>query len=500
MPPNNYWKDAISQVSGAAILYILAKLFTKVVGLAFTLVVTHQVGAAGYGIYSYAISLIAVIMLIAPAGSNESLLRFLPEFREMPRKINSIVTLSFTTALGGGCIFGIALFFATPLISQLTLGQPKFIVFLQLTAILVPIRSLIGAVSNTFRALKLIRPQIAVGQLSEPILKLLMTLLAFRLGYSLYGVVIGIIMAGFLTLLIAIATLWYYTDVSLSIDVKAGELKSFYNFSLPISFRNIGSILYSKTDIIMLGWFVSSANIGIYNISVLLATLIALPLTGFNQLFPSFASELYHADQQEELAEINSTLIRWTLIISLFGISFLGVYRTNLLGIFGEDFISAEISLLLLLSGQLSNALTYGSGYFLTVSDHQYTLLINQWAFGLLNVGLNFIGIMAFGIHGAALATASVMALQNITRVAESWYLEGYFPYELAIFRPVVPAISGTLVMLAVQTLLDGYLSVAVGGLLGIVSYGILVYAFGLEQEDIELLEELFMYLKSSSR
>lgn len=486
------WQAAVSQISGGATLYVVARLFSKFVGFAFTLVVTRQIGAAGYGLYSYAISLIAVLMLLAPAGSDKSLLRFLPEFRDDGRRMDSIVGLSFVTATIGGALFGSALFLSAPLISEFTLDEPRFVTFLQLIAILLPIRSLTGTISNTFRALKLIRPQLAVKQIAEPVLKLLVTLFAFWLGYSLYGVVIGVVIGGFLTLLIGVVALWRYTDISLSLAVTVEEFKSYYNFSLPIAVRNVGGILYSKTDIIMLGWFVSSASVGAYSIAVLLATLIALPLTGFNQLFPSFASELYHADEQDELSAINSTLIRWTFTISLFGVAFLAVYRTKVLGVFGEDFLLAELSLLLLLGGQLGNSLAYGSGYFLTVSDHQYVLLINQWTFGLLNVGLNYIGIVTFGLHGAALATASVMVLQNVTRVVESWYLEGYFPYKLGVLRPVFPAIIGVLVMISVRELLGGYTSVVVGGAFGFVSYGILLYIFGMEQEDVVLLRKLY--------
>lgn len=485
------WQATVTQISGGATLFVIARLFSKFVGFAFTLIITRQIGAAGYGLYSYAISLIAMLILLAPVGSDKSLLRFLPEFRDDRRRADTIVSLSFVTAIVGGVLFGSVLLLAAPLISEFTLDEPQFVTFLQLIAILVPIRSLIITTTNTFRALKLIRIQLAVKQIAEPFLKLLVTLFAFWLGYSLYGVVIGVVIGGSLTLAIGIVAILRYTDISLSLAITVEEFKSYYNFSLPIAVKNMGGILYSKTDIIMLGLFVSSASVGVYNIAVLLATLIALPLTGFNQLFPSFASELYNADEQDELSAIHLTLVRWTFTITLFGIGFLAVYRTKVLGVFGEDFQLAELSLLLLLGGQMGNSLGYGSGYFLTVSDHQYVLLINQWTFGLLNVGLNYLGIVTFGIHGAALATASVMALQNFTRIVESWYLEDYYPYDLSVLRPVFPAIIGILVMILVKGLLDGYISVVVGAALGFLSYAILLYHFGLEQEDIALLQEL---------
>lgn len=438
-------------------------------------------------------SLVTVIMLFAPLGANKSLLRFLPEFRNKKRRLNDIVGISFLTAICGGVFSGVILFFLSPYISKLTFGNYQFVLVLQIVAVLIPIRSVLLVLTDTFRALKLIRPQVVMQHIADPIFQLVAVLLAFLFGYSLYGVIGAVVVGTSLSVAVGFIALYYYTEIHPSISGEKAEIVSYFKFSIPITFRDLGGALYSKTDILMLGWFVSSASVGRYNIAVLLATLIALPLSGFNQIFPSFASELYHSNEHEKLSTIQSILIRWTLTISLFTVAFMGVFRIEILSIFGEEFLLAELSFLLLISGQLIDSIAFGSGYYLSASDHQYVLLMNQWFFGGLNVVLNYIGITYFGITGAALATATVISLQNITRIIESWHFENHFPYQINTLKIIPPAMGGLFVMALIQRVLEGYLSVGIGGVLGFVAYSVLLYSFGFEKEDVMLLRKLIL-------
>lgn len=464
------WTRAVSKISGDAVQFMAGNLLSKAIGFVFTLVVTNHIGAGGYGLYSYAISLIGIVVLFAPAGADKSVLRFLPEFSDQRRRANGIVGLSLLTAAVGGLLFGGALFLAAPYIAENTLDSAEFVVVLWIIAALVPIRALTITVENTFRGLKLIRPQIVVQQIGVPVLQLGGVLAAFYLGYAVRGVVAGVVVGTFLALILGLWLLWSQTSVRPSLALQRSELKSYYDFSLPMGVRNAGSALYSKADVLVLGWFASPAVVGAYSVAVLVTTIVSLPLSGFNQIFPSFASELYHADEIDQLRSIHSTLIRWTVTISLFAILFLAIYRIEMLRLFGPEFVIAGVSLVLLLIGQMMDAIAYGSGYFLSVSDHQYPMVANQWVFGVLNLGLNIIAIPALGMVGAALATATSISLQNAARIVEAWYLEGYVPYETSILWQTTPVWGGAAVMAAIQGLLDGVGALVVGGTLGFIA------------------------------
>jgi O-antigen/teichoic acid export membrane protein len=162
-----------------------------------------------------------------------------------------------------------------------------------------------------------------------------------------------------------------------------------------------------------------------------------------------------------------------------------------MLRLFGPEVVIAGVSLVLLLIGQMMDAVAYGSGYFLSVSDHQYTMLANQWVFGVLNLGLNILAIPAFGMVGAALATATSISLQNAARVVEAWYLEGYVPYEASTLWQTVPVWGGAAVMAAVQGLLNGVGALAIGGTLGFIASAIGLALFA-TAEDKAIFGQIF--------
>jgi O-antigen/teichoic acid export membrane protein len=497
MSSQDIWEEAVSEITGGALIFIVGKLFSKAIGYVFTLVVIWMLGASSYGLYSYATSIIGVLMILAPIGADKSLLRFLPEVQEKKGDADGVVSLSLLTAATGGIILGMILYFAAPIISKWTLDDASFVLVLQIISLLLPINSILVAIAHTLRALKLVRLQVGIQQVLRPISKFLIVLVILYFGAEIYGLVVGLVISGFLTVLAGFWLLYNLTDLSVSRPNFDDGLTEYYNFSLPIAFRNVGGMLYSKTDILMLGFFVTSANVGYYNVAILLSTLTVLPLTGLNQIFPAFASELYHSDQMRQLAAIQSTLIRLTLIISLFLVASLAVYRIQVLAIFDREFTIAGIALLLLLFGQLFNALAYGSGYFLTVSDHQYLLMINQWTFGVLNVVLNYIAISELGIVGAALATGIVKATQNTTRIVECWYLESHFPYNRDVLNPFLPIIGTTICMLIVREVIGGTPAIFLGGGFGVLVYAVLLYAFGLTSEDKHLLREFYQQVAS---
>ncbi|ELY97281.1 polysaccharide biosynthesis protein [Natrialba chahannaoensis JCM 10990] len=255
--------------------------------------------------------------------------------------------------------------------------------------------------------------------------------------------------------------------------------------------KDAGDILMNRVDILMVGFFLSSTAVGIYNIAVLLAGILALPLAAFNQLFPPVASRLLSNEKRSELKYLYEVITRWVFIISLIMAISLVTYRFELLSLFGEEFTGGSLVLTLFVLGQLVHSLGGANGYLLMMTDHQYLLAANQWAFGILNFVLNYIFIVEYGFIGAAVATASVFALLNITKTIELWYLEGLFPYSLSFLKPIIAGIFSIIPMHIMGMLLNGIYLVFVGTLIGVLTYIIIIISLGVEEEEKSLIKSL---------
>jgi O-antigen/teichoic acid export membrane protein len=253
----------------------------------------------------------------------------------------------------------------------------------------------------------------------------------------------------------------------------------------------MGSILYNRVDILIVGIFLSGTVVGIYNVSVLVSAMIAIPLLAFNQMFAPIASELYHNGSVRELEDVYATVTRWTFQLSLLPVIGVFVYGQEILAVFGPEFGRGAIVLLLFAIAQLTNCAVGPSGYLLMMTGHQYLNLVNQVGAGIVNVILNVVLILEFGFIGAAVSTATVLTAINGIRVVEIWYLEGFFPYDRTYLKPVFGGAVAGIVMVMVSITLSGFAALVIGGVLGVFGFASILAALGVERAEKELFRTL---------
>ena len=480
--------DIISEGAG---LFLTGKLFNKGVGFFTNFVLTRGLGANLYGIFSYINVLFALVMVFTRLGGDKSVLRYLPEYESDDDTQNSILFLTYATSLVASVAVAGLIFFSAPIISAYTLDEPIFTEVLRVAALVIPFRTLSRLTFATFKSVDRMKFNVITSSGVRPIIRLIFVGIPVVLGYSLYGAVVGLIAAGIVTFLISIGVLLKYTKLGkLSLPDKE-QTKEYYDFSIPLTFNQLGNFLYNRVDILIVGFLLTDAAVGIYNISVLLAGLLVLPLTAFNQMFPPIASKLYHDGDADELESVYRTITRWIFTLSLFPALVVFAFPQEILSIFGPDFVRGRDVLILFAVAQLTNCAVGPSGFLLMMTDHQYLTLLNQLSSGILNAALNVVLILQFGFVGAAVATASVLAGINLLRVTQVWYLEGLQPYDLTYAKPLLAGAVSIAAMFAVGAVLSGYVLLFSGATLGFILFAVVMYLLGFEESEKEMIKKL---------
>jgi len=237
----------------------------------------------------------------------------------------------------------------------------------------------------------------------------------------------------------------------------------------------------------MIGYFIDSAAVGIYDTAYALAAIISLPLLSTNQLFSPIASELYHNGKIEQLENIYTTITKLNLIVTIPASIAFVLYRQDILRVFGESFIEGGLILSLLTFGQLMNNAVGPSAHILLVSGRQDYLALNEWMLGISNALLNLFLIDVYGAIGAAIATATTLMIMNLVRLGEVWYLEGLSPYSTDFGALIVPTILSAVVMISLQYFISDIILIVIGGGSGVAVF-ILVYLYGgITKEEKEL-------------
>ncbi|WIV67057.1 flippase [Natrialbaceae archaeon AArc-T1-2] len=477
---------SLRSVADGASLHYVGTLVVNVSGFLLNLVLTRTLGASVYGIYAYGTMVLASVLTFANFGTDVSATRYLSANHDNRAYQNRTLGLAYLTTIAISVLIAAILYVAAPTINAYTLEEPLFTPAMQVFAIALPFQALVHIVSSTFRGLERAVDKTVVMVLG-PTLQLVAVVAAVAVGYSLLGVAAAYALACLMAFLIAIWYAFWRTNLRPSVEFDRQEVADFYNYSAPLSLSKASSFLFKRVDVFMVGIFLTSASVGIYNIAVLIAGIIAMPLIGINQLFPPVASRLYAEDDRGQLESVYETVTRWSITASLIVALPLVVYRTEVLALFGPEFVAGTAVVTLFVAGQLFNAAAGPANDLLTMTDHQYVVMTNHLVLGVGNVVLNYYFILEFGLVGAAIATAGVLASLNVVRALQVWYLEGLVGYSVDLWKPLAATAASAFVMFVVGLYLGGLVAVVVGSAAGVGTFLAALYRFGLEEQDVEL-------------
>jgi len=478
----------ISSIGSGAVVFVIGFVFQTVAGFLLNLLLTRGLGAAMYGTYSYARTLLAIAKVFAEIGASESILRFLPEYEASTSKQNNTLGLALLTTTVGSLIVVVCVYYFAHDINRFTLNNEQFVATLRLFILSLPFMALLIVVANIFRGIEKPVYQIGLQKIFYPLIRLMVVGVALFLGYSLFGVVAAFVIASVLGLFFGGYLLATRTNFKPSLSVGRKDVYEYYDYSIPLMFTAAGSLLYSRVDVLMVGYFFTDVEVGVYSIAILISTFMGLPLSALNQIFPPVASRLHNNENRGELNAIFATTTRWAFTFSLIFALAAIIYRVEILRIFGEDFILGTTVLFLFIVAQAIRNAVGPSGYMLMMTGHQYLVMVNRWTLGILNVVLNYVLILEVGFIGAALGSAGALAVVNLLRVVEIYYLEGYFPYTRQYLKPVVAGIFAAPTMLGLTSVLEGLTLLFVGGFVGAAVFFAVLYLLGLEDRDRELL------------
>ena len=399
---------------GSAAIQAISRLLTLGLGI----LLARGLGAEGYGVYSYAIALMTLLMVVAEAGVPTLLMREIAasETREewgavrgVLRSAGQYVGLTSTT------IAAIGLLVLWPM-SEVISPQAWDTAFVMLLAL--PLMAGANTTIFAIRGFHRIVFSEIVDLLLRPVLPLILVFGFFWLlpeHQQPQLVMAAQLIAALTVLILATVALRGLTPEAVKSAVPVYNRRAWLRSAMPFTLIGGAGIINTHTDIIMLGWFTTSNEIGIYRVAVQGATLVGFSLQVVNAVVAPQFSRLHARGDLEHLQEIVTRSARWVLLLAV-PVAVLLIVAGGLLlgGVFGVEFTPAHLPLAILTLGQLANAAFGSVGPLLNMTGHEDVAARNLWLAALLNIVLNFAFIPFFGMIGAAIATAISMVLWNL--------------------------------------------------------------------------------------
>lgn len=188
-------------------------------------------------------------------------------------------------------------------------------------------------------------------------------------------------------------------------------------------------VLNQNLDVIMLGALSDTATAGVYKVAASTAILATFALQAINQvLMPRIAAAHARGDRaaMQRLARKSARLILLSAVLATVVLVVMGEW---LLGqAFGAGYAAGYPVLVILLVGQLGNALCGSVISILNMTGHERDTLAGVVVACVLNVALNAVLIPLYGAMGAAIATAATMLAWNLILFRQVWRRLGINP------------------------------------------------------------------------
>ncbi len=389
--------DAIQRQSIVSLIWQIALTF---IGFLSTMYFAHTVGAGVLGGYFLYLAYLGIIGLVTDGGFGGAAIKRISEGEEQDAYFSAFVVLRSL--------------FVTVVIIALVAVRSYFVdlneagTFIWLILALV-VSLLYGAVSGGMQGCGKIGIQ-ATGGFINNISRIIVQVIAIFMGYGIAGLVGGFVVGMFVGSIVQLR----FFDLRF---VRFGwrHIKSLSTFSLWVFLISSGMIVFSTADTVMVGYYLSNADVGVYRIVLqftLMATFTTVALR--STLYPR-VSRWGKTGDTGLIEESLSRAFTYSLVLAIpmsVGGFLLG--DKLLYYFYGAEFGRGYMTMVVLFIVQIVNIFQFFFTSYLTALDHLKDLFKITVVSVAANIVLNASLIPLIGILGAAIATLVTMGLNAV--------------------------------------------------------------------------------------
>jgi O-antigen/teichoic acid export membrane protein len=494
--------------AGTNFLAILAGLSEA----AFHPVAAHLFGTAFYGFYRWGVSCAEPLLRLSPLGTDKGLLRHIASHRvagEAELEQRSLRTAFWLTLAASGVLALLAFLFAGPLAALQ--GKPEVATAIRFLAPSLPCSALILVLISATMAAKTMRYNLLVRGIAQPFSLLLLAVLLGVLVPTLAGLCAAHLLAVALTAALAF---WAAARVFRAMPLARalwpasapGSAPFFHGemvrFSLLIGISEFLNSILQRTDIILIAFFAGPEKLGIYAGAEALSRVASNIRYAFDPVVSPVLSEALRQKDMGRLRYNLRLMTRWTTIITVPLLLAMIVFRNELLRFFPQAFLAAGPVLVVLLFGHLVNGTLGLTGWVIVMAGRSRIVLINNLVSASVNLALCCLLIPRMGLLGAALSSASSVALLQTIQLVEVALLYRVHPFSRGFFKAL--AAGAAVLLLAEFALgavdLPSLARLILRAVVVLAGYGLILVALGLGAEERELVRKFWRRVFGGSR
>jgi len=381
----------LDPVRRQSVIHLLTNISITAIGFFSTVYFAHRLGPSILGAYFLFLAYLGLFNLIVDGGFGNATAKRISEGKEQEEFFTASAALRIS-------LLGITLVFL--------FAFRSFLVDLNATGLFwwlvlaLGMNLFLGIVSGGNYGLGK-AGVVQVGSLLNNLSRIALQVLAVFLGFEVAGLAGGFVFGIF------VGTVVNYRYLQLHFRrFTRAHLKSLLSFSFWIFLAMSGILVFTTADVVLIGYFMTNADVGIYRIAVQLASLgIFVALALQMVLYPRFS----HWNEEGRRDQIETSLSKaytYSLVLAVpfcVGGWILGYQLLYFL--YGADFTGGTEALFILLPVYVVYVFLYLQMMTLNALNHPKDSFLVTVVAVSINIALNVLLIPLLGIIGAALAT-----------------------------------------------------------------------------------------------
>jgi len=404
-------------LKGSFIIFVF-KVFGAVSLFLVYILIPRYYGVETLGIFNLIFALMMIGTVLSRMGLDIFVVRVLPSLENRPKEISLFLRDVFKIITIGSIFISLLFFFSSNIIDRYifkSIDASNYIIGLIL--VILPF-TFFNVLPEIFRGLHDIKIYSFFRNLSANVT------IAFLLGI---GILTGIkyspiymLYSAITVITIVMAFVLYKFLKKRDIDIiVGGEYQDkILAYSYPMLLTSSVMFLMGYVDSFMISYYLDEYQVGIYSVCLnlsMILTFIPLSIGGF--IAPKI-SQAHSKEDSSKVKEIFSNSIKLITVVTIPIFSLLYAYPELFLGLFGEEFVVASTTLLIINLGFLSEAMTAPVGFILNMTDNQHIFMRILIIALVINIVLNALLIPLYGINGAAIAILSSMLFWTLSSFA----------------------------------------------------------------------------------
>lgn len=377
------------------------RFLSSVIGFLVGLVIARSLEPAGFGLFSIAMAVFGIAVVIAEMGLGTSLVRYIPLYASQDEvKAAFYLQAGFWSILIVSLVVSVAgLFLARP-IALIIYDKPQLIVPLRLGFIGVVGGILWSYFLATLHAKELFKKYSAVSVLVN-LLKLgaiglifwlskltVSNVLMVQIFIPVMGFVIGKLIEPFRL-------------IGVKGDLK-GAVTELFNFGKWIFVVDVAVMLYSRVDLLLLGKFVEDDIVGQYSVAYTLICMFTMLTSSLlNVLLPMVAK----MTTVKELKEYRRKILKSTFIVAIFLLPGFYLIKPAVYFTYGEAYMPSTTIFQIMYIGSLFSFVVEPTFLIVYAINRPQLLALIAIIRLVISLAANLILIPKFNAMGAAYAT-----------------------------------------------------------------------------------------------